>query len=217
MADAAEDPDSDSINFRQEVDVAPEKAFVLFSDGLGGWWPPEYTWSRECLESISIEPFEDGRCFERGPRGFQCDWGRVLAWDAPRRLAFTWQIGPDRSPQPDPAKASEVDVSFKLRRGGGTTVELEHRGFARLGDGAAAYREAMAAPEGWPYILGRYADVVAEVGEDAPTRSEADASRADDRLSGRGGRASEKAREPGHLSTDELVEMVERASRRVRE
>lgn len=212
-ADAA-----DSLHFREEVAVAPERAFMLFAGGLGGWWPPEYTWSRDCLESIAIEPFEGGRCYERGPHGFQCDWGRVLAWAPPKRLAFTWQIGRDRAPQPNPDEAGEVEVNFKLRRGGGTTVELEHRGFARVGDGAS-YRESLGSPEGWPYILGRYVEVVAATGDELPGPGEASsAARADARLSGRGGRGSgERRPEPGHLSTDELVEMVERASRRVRE
>lgn len=207
----------DAIRVREEVTVAPERAFQLFAQGLGGWWPAEYTWSGECLESICIEPFEDGRCYERGPHGFQCDWGRVLVWDPPRRLVFSWQIGPDRAPQPDPAKAGEVEVSFTATKSGGTAVELEHRGFASL-DGGSAYREALSAEAGWPYILSRYVSVVARAGEHFPTPSEAEAAaRMDDRLSGRGKRGSSGAREPGHLSTDELVEMVERASRRVRE
>jgi uncharacterized protein YndB with AHSA1/START domain len=79
-----------------------ERAFATFSDGLAGWWPREYTWAQDTLETIAIEPREGGRCFERGPHGFHCDWGRVLAWDPPDRLAFTWQIGPDRVPEPNP-------------------------------------------------------------------------------------------------------------------
>jgi len=206
----------DSIHVREEVPVAPGEAFHLFAEGLGGWWPREYTWSGECLESIAIEPFAGGRCYERGPQGFQCDWGRVLTWDPPRRLAFTWQIGPHRAPEPDPAKAGEVEVTFKPAPGA-TAVELEHRGFERV-DGGDSYRDALASDQGWPYILGRYAAVVGEAREDLPGPGESEsAKQADVRLSGRGGRSAGAAREPGHLSTDELVEMVERASRRVRE
>lgn len=206
----------DAIHFQEEVVVAPEKAFKCFAEGLGAWWPREYTWSGECLESIAIEPFEDGRCYERGPHAFQCDWGRVLVWDPPRRLVFTWQIGPDRVPQPDPAKASEVEVRFRASAGG-TTVHLEHRAFSRSDD-SHDYMASLAAPEGWPYILSRYVSAMASAGDALPTPSEVEsATRADDRLSGRGGRGSGEVREPGHLSTDELVEMVDRASRRIRE
>ena len=69
---------------------------------------------------------------------------------------LTWQIAPDRVPQPDPFRASEVEVGFHPT-GDGTRVELEHRAFPRHGDAAITYRQAMASPEGWPFILDRYA------------------------------------------------------------
>jgi hypothetical protein len=130
---------------------------------------------------------------------------------------LAWQIGFDRTPQPDPAKASEVEVTFTAGAGGTTTIDLEHRGFTRA-EGGEAYRDLLGADEGWPYLLGSYVSVVSESGDDVPRATGAEsAARADDRLSGRGGRGSTPTREPGHLSTDELVEIVERASRRVRE
>jgi Domain of unknown function (DUF4394) len=59
------------------VNLAPEQAFDLFARRLGAWWPPEYSWSQDVLDEIGIEPHEGGMCFERGPHGFRCDWGRV--------------------------------------------------------------------------------------------------------------------------------------------
>jgi uncharacterized protein YndB with AHSA1/START domain len=138
----------------------PERAFVAFAEGFPRWWPREYTWSQESLDRIAIEPRVGGRCFERGPHGFECDWGRVLAWEPPHRLVFSWQIGPDRAPVPNPAKAGEVEVRFLAEGGSVTRVELEHRGLARHGEGAAAYREAMGSPQGWPLILDRFAGTV---------------------------------------------------------
>jgi uncharacterized protein YndB with AHSA1/START domain len=70
---------------------------------------------------------------------------------------LTWQIDPDRVPQPDPSRASEVEVRFHPAGDDGTRVELEHRALTRHGDAAATYRQAMASPEGWPLILDRYA------------------------------------------------------------
>ena len=139
------------------VPVAPERAFACFTEGMGSWWPPEYTWAQQTLEEIAIEPHEGGRCFERGRHGFSCDWGRVVACEPPGRLLFTWQISPQRVPQPDPDRASLVEVRFRAAAGAATVVELEHRDFDRHGEGAAGYRAAMDSPQGWPLILERFA------------------------------------------------------------
>jgi len=138
------------------VPLAPERAFALFAEQLGTWWPREYTWAQPVLEEIGMEPREGGLCFERGPHGFRCDWGRVLAWDPPERVAFSWQIAPDRTPVPDPGKASEVEVVF-TPEGDGTRVELEHREFQRHGRGADDYRRALGSAKGWRYMLECYA------------------------------------------------------------
>jgi uncharacterized protein YndB with AHSA1/START domain len=134
-----------------------EQAFTTFTEGFTEWWPQDYTWSGELLEMIAIEPRKDGRCFEIGPHGFHCDWGRVLQWEPSERIVFTWQIRPDRVPEPNPEKASEVEVRFRAEGASETNVELEHRAFGRHGEGGEAYRAGMASPEGWGFILDRFA------------------------------------------------------------
>jgi uncharacterized protein YndB with AHSA1/START domain len=143
------------------VPVPAERAFAVFTDGLATWWPREYTWAGDALDTIGIEPRAGGRCFELGPHGFRCDWGRVLVWDPPRRLVLAWQISPEPAPEPKPTKASEIEVRFVAEGPAVTRVELEHRGFERHGSGGAGYREAMGSAQGWAYILGRYAAAVA--------------------------------------------------------
>jgi uncharacterized protein YndB with AHSA1/START domain len=138
------------------VDAPADRAFEHFTARLAAWWPSEYTWAGDTLETIAIEPREGGHCFERGPIDFQCDWGRVLVWEAPHRLVFSWQISPERAPQPDPDKASEVEVRFVEAGYASTRVELEHRGFGRHGDRSSDYRDGMASDHGWPAILTRY-------------------------------------------------------------
>jgi uncharacterized protein YndB with AHSA1/START domain len=146
----------DPIRQDVELPIPVERAFALFTDHLGLWWPREYTWGQDVLEEIGIEPRAGGLCYERGPHGFRSDWGRVIVWEPPRRLSFTWQISPRREPQPDPAKASTIEVGFAAPRPGLTRITLEHRDFARHGAGAREYRDAMASPQGWPRILERY-------------------------------------------------------------
>lgn len=143
------------------VPASAEHAFGLFAGGMAAWWPPEYTWGGEVLQWIGVEPRVGGACFERGPEGFRCDWGRVLLWQPPRRLVFTWQIGPDRVPQPDPARASEVEVRFTPAGAAETRVELEHRHLSRHGERGDAYRAALEAPGGWDHLLARYAAALA--------------------------------------------------------
>lgn len=82
----------------------------------------------------------------------------MLAWEAPHRVVFTWQISPQRVPLPDPATASEVEVRFRTDDAG-TRVELEHRRFDRHGPGGREYRDQMSG--GWGDLLARYATAAA--------------------------------------------------------
>lgn len=139
--------------------VPAAAAFDLFTTRFSGWWPPEFSWSGEDLiEDIGIEPRLGGFLYERGPLGFRLDWGRVTEWDPGRRLAFTWQISPQRVPEPDASKASEVTVRFEPADDGASTrVVVDHHGWERHGDGAADYREQFGGA--WPYALDRLTDL----------------------------------------------------------
>lgn len=150
---------SDVISETLTVSLTPSQAFALFAEQLGDWWPREYTWGQDALQAIGIEPRVNGLCYELGPHGFRCDWGRVLAWEPASRLVLAWQISPRREPEPNPARASTVEVYFASRESGGTLLTLRHHGFECHGDGAEEYRAALASPQGWPYILERFAAV----------------------------------------------------------
>lgn len=146
-----------AISTSVQLRVPAEEAFAAFTDRLGDWWVREYTWSgRQLLVALGVEPRADGMFYEIGPHGFRMDWGRVLDWEPPYRLRFTWQIGPDRTPVPDPGRASEVEVHFHPVQGH-TEVRVEHRHFDRHGTAAQEYRAALTA--GWEELLSRYAEV----------------------------------------------------------
>ena len=146
---------SDELSCTTDVPISPDRAFELFTAGLGSWWPPEFSWSQDVLEEIGMETRAGGLLHEVGPHGFRLDWGRVLAWEPPARLAFSWQISPSRVPEPNPARASEVEIRFEPA-GEGSRVVLTHSGFERHGEGADEYAEMMGA-QGWPYALERFA------------------------------------------------------------
>ena len=150
------DPHIGIIHRAIEVPLSAERAFGFFTEHFALWWPREYTWGQEVVEDIGLEPREGGLCFERGPYGFRCDWGRVLSWEPPRRLVLAWQISARREPQPNPAKASTLEVTFAADTPQRTRVLLEHRDFERHGGGAPEYCAALASPRGWSWILDRY-------------------------------------------------------------
>ncbi len=140
----------------ETVLCSQEEAFNAFVTDFQKWWPQAYSLSRECLACIGIEPKVGGMCYEIGPYGFRCDWGRVLTWQPPAILVFTWQITAHRVPEPNPALVSEVSVSFAEVETGQTQVKLEHKHLCRHGEGSDAYREELASEYGWPYILGEF-------------------------------------------------------------
>lgn len=141
------------------VPASAQRAFDAFTADLAGWWMREFTWSGpEALVDIGIEPAPGGKAFEIGPYGFRLDWGRVLDWQPPERVRFTWQIGPDRVPVPDPELGSEIEVTF-VPSGPDTVVTVDHRYFDRHGQDAEGYRDALTA--GWSELVSRYADRVA--------------------------------------------------------
>lgn len=152
------------IRVELDLDVDPQAAFTTFVDRFADWWPHDHSWSGGSLQAIGIEPGVGGFCYERGPYGLRLDWGRVTAWEPPHRLAFSWQVEMDRTPQPNPAHASEVEVAFE-QRGDGSRVVLIHDGFDRHAGDGAAYRDALARPEGWPHIVERYAARVRRIAE----------------------------------------------------
>jgi len=103
-----------------------------------------------------IEPVINGKCYETGPAGFRCNRGRVLEIERPAMITFTWQIDANRAPQPDSAKASTVNVTFKTLEDGRVRVRLIHSGFEQHGGDWKAYEKAMNSEQGWPFIIQQY-------------------------------------------------------------
>ncbi|MEK6480569.1 SRPBCC family protein [Catalinimonas sp. 4WD22] len=144
------------------VGLSAHEAFHKFIKELGEWWPREYSWSQDKLESISIEARKDGLCTEIGPHGFRADWGRVIEIDVPQLIVFKWQISPQRVPEPDPSKSSEVSIKFEEVQSDSTRLLFEHRNFEKHGEDAEEYRQAMDSERGWDYILALFLKYAAQ-------------------------------------------------------
>ena len=101
---------------------------------------------RDSLLSVPIaetifEPFAGGYLYDRGTDGSECVWGKVLAYDPPKRVVFVWAITPHWQIADDNAKVSEVEVRFTAESPERTLVELEHRHLERHGEGWEQLRE----------------------------------------------------------------------------
>jgi uncharacterized protein YndB with AHSA1/START domain len=104
-----------------------------------------------------LEPRVGGRAYGRDVNGGECDWGRVLVYEPPRRIVFSWDINLQWTRETDPARASEVEVRFLPDGPGRTRVELEHRHLERHGDGWERMRDSVGSPEGWNSGLALFA------------------------------------------------------------
>jgi len=143
------------------VEVPIDRAFSVFTEGIGSWFPPEYNLLGVDIAERVFEPQVGGHVYDRGIDGTECHWGRVLTYEPPKRVIISWDINPHWQIEKDPAKTSEVEVRFTSETPNRTRVELEHRHLERHGDGWEQLREAIGGDGGWPGCLRRFAERLA--------------------------------------------------------
>jgi uncharacterized protein YndB with AHSA1/START domain len=142
------------------VNVATEKAFATFTERLGDFKPPEHNLLAVPIAETVFEPHVGGHIIDRGTDGSECRWARVLAFDPPERVVFSWDIGPTWQVETDPDRTSEVEVRFVAEAPDRTRVELEHRNLDRHGDGWEGVRDGVHGDQGWPLYLDRFAEQI---------------------------------------------------------
>jgi uncharacterized protein YndB with AHSA1/START domain len=153
---------SASVQRSVTVPVGPDEAFALFTERLGEFKPPEHNMLAVPIADTVLEPRVGGAIFDRGSDGSECRWARVLVFDRPKRLVFSWDIGPTWQIEPDPDRVSEVEVRFVAEGDAATRVELEHRHLDRHGPGWEAVRDGITDEQGWQLYLDRFAALVSE-------------------------------------------------------
>ena len=130
------------------VQAPIEKAFRVFTEDMGTWWPFEpHSIGKDKVVDAAIEGRAGGRIYEKWADGTTCDWGEVIVFDAPAKLVLSWK------PNPDSSAPTEVHISF-MPRGSSTEVRLEHRGWERLGDEAGPARDSYTS--GWVVVMDRF-------------------------------------------------------------
>jgi uncharacterized protein YndB with AHSA1/START domain len=136
-----------------------DHAFRVFSERMADWWPVStHSIEPDRIMAAAMECRPGGRIVERHADGRELSWGVVRVWEPPARIVFSWNPTYEQRPE------TEVEVTFTELAHGATRVDLEHRGWEALGARAASLKEGY--DEGWPLVLGRYAQA-APVGVDA--------------------------------------------------
>jgi uncharacterized protein YndB with AHSA1/START domain len=142
------------------VRCALDRAFRVFTEELGAWWPlathsvAEYSFSGRAKAATAVlEGRPGGRVYEVMADGREAEWAEVLTWEPPRRVVLAWKPNPART------HPTEVEIIF-TDVGGQTRVDVEHRGWDRLGEDAAEAREGYAGYQAWPGVLEVFATYI---------------------------------------------------------
>ena len=142
------------------VEAPVEKAFAVFTERFDDIKPRDHNLLSVPIAETVFEPRVGGHIYDRGEDGSLCPWARVLAFEPPTRVVFSWDIGPTWQLETDEANASEVEVRFVAEGPDRTRVELEHRNIDRHGPGWEGVYTGVDNEGGWPLYLARYAELV---------------------------------------------------------
>ena len=157
-------PQTTAVTAETVVEVPIERAFRVFTEDFDRIKPRDHNLLPVEIEETVLEPHPGGNIYDRGVDGTECRWARVLAFEPPHRLLFSWDISPRWQLETDPNRTSEVEIRFTELGPSSTLVRLEHRHLERHGDGWEAERDSVSGDEGWPLYLSRYAEAVAQSG-----------------------------------------------------
>jgi uncharacterized protein YndB with AHSA1/START domain len=139
----------DAVRKTVTVECAVEEAFRLFTAGAGSWWPvATHSIHGDGVAELVFEEREGGEVYELSADGEKGHWATVLSWEPPTRLVLAWNIL-EREPAP-----TEVEVRFTAEGRNETRVDLEHRGWEALTEGAEEKRSNY--DTGWDSVLGSY-------------------------------------------------------------
>ena len=144
------------------VEASIERAFRVFTARFGDIKPHEHNLLGAPIVTTTFEPRVGGHIYDRAEDGSECRWARVLAYEPPNRVVFSWDISPYWQLEADPANTSEVEVRFVAETPERTRLELEHRNLDRHGPGWESVRDGVGHDQGWPLYLASYAEVVAK-------------------------------------------------------
>lgn len=123
-------------------------AFEVFAHRIGRWWPlATHSVDAARARRVHLDGRLGGELVEVWDDGTEHGWATVVGWREPAGLALAWALHGG-------AGTTEVDVRFTPAGTSSTWLDLEHRGWAALGEAAPAARASYEA--GWPTVLAAY-------------------------------------------------------------
>jgi uncharacterized protein YndB with AHSA1/START domain len=144
------------------VEAPADRAFAVFTEQFDRIKPREHNMLGVEIAETVFELRVGGQIYDRGIDGSECRWARVLAFEPPHRIVFTWDISPQWQIETDHEKTSEVEVRFVAETPERTRVELEHRDLDRHGPGWEGARAGVDSADGWPLYLRRFGDLLTD-------------------------------------------------------
>lgn len=146
-------PATDAVRKSVEVLVAVPRAWEVFTEEMGSWWPlATHSLSSDdgpAADGVVVEGRVGGSIYETIGDDRR-SWGTVAEWDPPTRIAVDWTVGG--------GVTTRWTATFTATSSG-TRVDLVHGGFDAHGDRASELRRAYGSDDGWTFVLGRFAAV----------------------------------------------------------
>jgi len=134
---------------QSEVAAGVDHAFRTWTERPALWWPPGHTLSGDPA-SIVFEPRVGGQIYEVDRAGTELPWGRILLWEPPHRVEYSWHhffpideatnVAVSFTPRPSPSPGDDH-----------TVVRIEQSGWDALGDLGPSRREGNT--RGWSAVL----------------------------------------------------------------
>jgi uncharacterized protein YndB with AHSA1/START domain len=147
--------ETEAIRRSVTVDCSVEHAFATFTDRIHEWWPlSKYSIDADergsSPETVIFQGGAGGQVYERTKKGEELKWADVVAFEPPHRFVLSWN---PRREQDRPR--TEIEVTF-TDVDGRTRVDLEHRGWEKLGEQATEARGGYS--QGWESVLAGFAE-----------------------------------------------------------